>query len=117
MLGIIMKFPKDEDGQVLNMLYKQVIDFNKKHIMDFFIAIPDQGNGEKIISRLQEQGLNCELDYNEEFENCTCTCSKEMYLAYEDIVEMSTLSEEFGGYTDGWGHLSKNEFVYDNMLN
>ncbi|MZE61129.1 ribonuclease E inhibitor RraB, partial [Bacillus anthracis] len=21
-----MKFPKDEDGQVLNMLYKQVID-------------------------------------------------------------------------------------------
>lgn len=40
-----------------------------------------------------------------------------MYLAYEDIVEMSILSEEFGGYTDGWGHLSKNEFVYDNMLN
>ncbi len=25
-----MKFPKDEDGQVLNMLYKQGIDFNKK---------------------------------------------------------------------------------------
>ena len=24
-----MKFPKDEDGQVLNMLYKQGIDFNK----------------------------------------------------------------------------------------
>ncbi|MCU5706190.1 ribonuclease E inhibitor RraB [Bacillus wiedmannii] len=100
-----MKFPKDADGQVLNMLYKQGIDFNKKHIVDFFITIPDQGNGEKIISRLQEQGLNCELDYNEEFEDCTC--SKEMYLVYEDIVEMqkelSTLSEEFGGYTDGWG--------------
>lgn len=36
-----MKFPKDEDGQVLNMLYKQGVDFNKKHIVDFFIAIPD----------------------------------------------------------------------------
>jgi len=23
------------------MLYKQGIDFNKKHIVDFFIAIPD----------------------------------------------------------------------------
>lgn len=34
-----MKFPKD--GQVLNMLYKQGVDFNKKHIVDFFIAIPD----------------------------------------------------------------------------
>lgn len=44
-----MKFPKDEDGQVLNMLYKQGIDFNKKYIADFFIAIPDQGNGGKII--------------------------------------------------------------------
>ncbi len=42
-----MKFPKDEDGQVLNMLYKQGVDFNKKHIVDFFIAIPDQDNGEK----------------------------------------------------------------------
>ena len=26
-----MKFPKDEDGQVLNMLYKQGVDFNKTH--------------------------------------------------------------------------------------
>ena len=44
-----------------------------------------------------------------------------MFLIYEDIVEMqkemSTLSEEFAGYTDGWGHLYKNEFVYNNMLN
>ena len=105
--GEIMKFPKDEDGQVLNMLYKQGIDFNIKHIVDFFIAIPDQGNGEKIIGRLQELGLNCELDYNEEFEDWTCTCSKEMFLIYEDIVEMqkelNKLGEEFGGYTDGWG--------------
>ncbi|EMK2593962.1 ribonuclease E inhibitor RraB [Bacillus cereus] len=102
-----MKFPKDEDGQVLNMLYKQGIDFNEKHIVDFFIAIPDQGNGEKIIGRLQELGLNCELDYNEEFEDWTCTCSKEMFLIYEDIVEMqkelNKLGEEFGGYIDSWG--------------
>lgn len=37
----------------------------------------------------------------------TCTCSKEMFLIYEDIVEMqkelNKLGEEFGGYTDGWG--------------
>ncbi|MDA1762260.1 ribonuclease E inhibitor RraB [Bacillus cereus] len=88
-------------------MVEQGIDFNKKHIVDFFIAISDQGNGEKIIGRVQALGLNCELDYNEEFEDWTCTCSKEMFLIYEDIVEMqkelNKLGEEFGGYTDGWG--------------
>ncbi|EAO53031.1 hypothetical protein RBTH_09228 [Bacillus thuringiensis serovar israelensis ATCC 35646] len=44
---MIMKFLKYEDGQVLNMLYKQGIDFNKTHIVDFFIVIPDQDNREK----------------------------------------------------------------------
>ena len=57
------------------------------------------------------------LDFNEEFEDWTCTCSKEMFLIYEDIVEMqkelSTLSEEFGGYTDGWGRLFNSRFVID----
>lgn len=63
-----MKFPKDEDGQVLNILYKQGIDFNKTYsrflLLQFLMS-----NGEKIIGRLQELGLNCELDYNEEFED------------------------------------------------
>lgn len=102
-----MKFPRDEDGEVLNMLYKQGADFSKKHIVDFFIAVPNQDSGEKIIDRLKVLGLNCELDFNEEFEDWTCTSSKEMFLVYEDIVEMqkdlNTLSEGFGGYTDGWG--------------
>ncbi|EJQ42287.1 hypothetical protein BWGOE4_16850 [Bacillus mycoides] len=102
-----MRFPRDEDGQVLRMLYKQGVDFSEKHIVDFFIAIPDKDNAEKIMGRLKILGLKCELDFNEECNDWTCTCSKEMFLIYEDIVEMqkelNKLGEEFGGYTDGWG--------------
>ena len=29
-----MRFPKDEDGQTLELLYKNGIDFNKKHLRE-----------------------------------------------------------------------------------
>ncbi len=45
--------------------------------------------------------------YEEEFEEWTCICSKEMLLNYEDIVEIQNdlngLSKGLGGYVDGWG--------------
>ncbi|MED1405505.1 ribonuclease E inhibitor RraB [Bacillus mycoides] len=102
-----MKFPKDEDGHVLKMLYKQGVDFSKTHLVDFFIAIPDQEYGERILLQLKELGLNGELQYDEEFEEWTCICSKEVTLDYEDIVriqkELDELSGKLGGYVDGWG--------------
>ncbi|MGN4425332.1 ribonuclease E inhibitor RraB [Bacillus cereus group sp. MYBK30-1] len=102
-----MNFPKDEDGKVLKMLYKQGADFSKSHEVEFFIAIPNQDSGERILLQLKENGLNGELNYDEEFEEWTCICSKEMMLNYEDIVriqeELDELSKQLGGYIDGWG--------------
>ena len=102
-----MKFPKDEDGQVLKMLYKKGINFSQPHIVDFFIAVPNQDCGEKILSEITKLGLNYELQYEEEFEEWTCMCSKEMLLNYEDIVgiqkDLNEVSKGLGGYVDGWG--------------
>ncbi|AOM09791.1 MULTISPECIES: ribonuclease E inhibitor RraB [Bacillus cereus group] len=59
------------------------------------------------LSLLVQERINQFIVHNEEFEDWTCTCSKEMFLIYEDIVDMqkelNKLGEEFGGYTDGWG--------------
>lgn len=102
-----VKFPKDEDGQVLKMLYKRGVNFNQLHEVDFFIAVPNQDCGEKVLSEVKKLGLTCELQYEEEFEEWTCICSKEMLLNYEDIVEiqndLNELSRGLGGYVDGWG--------------
>ncbi|MGD6968588.1 ribonuclease E inhibitor RraB [Rossellomorea vietnamensis] len=101
------KFPNDEDGQVLKMLYKQGVDFNKPQSVDFFIGIPDSESGNALLTALRNDGFSCELEQDEETKEWTLYCYVEMLLIHEDIVNvqrrLDELSDPFGGYTDGWG--------------
>lgn len=102
-----MKFPNDDDGQVLKMLYKKGIDFNKPQNVDFFVAVPDEKSGEVILKVLEREGFECELSQDEEDEEWTCYCLVKMLLTYEDIINiqkrLDDLSKTYGGYSDGWG--------------
>ncbi|MGE8082035.1 ribonuclease E inhibitor RraB [Peribacillus loiseleuriae] len=102
-----MKFPKDEDGQVLKMLYKEGVDFNKPQNVDFFVAVPDKMKGESVLKTLKNEGFECEIEQDEETEEWTCYCYVKMLLVYEDIVniqkQLNDLSEPYEGYIDGWG--------------
>lgn len=101
------KFPKDEDGQVLKMLYKDGVDFKKTQNVDFFVAVPDKKSGECVLKALSDNGFNCELEQDEETEAWTCYCFVKMLLIHEDIVniqkQLDGLSKPYDGYTDGWG--------------
>jgi hypothetical protein len=101
------KFPNDEDGQVLKMLYKQGVDFNKTQDVDFFIAVPDKKSGEAVLNSLRDDGFICELEQDDETEEWTCYCFIKMLLNYEDISDiqkrLNGLSKPYGGQTDGWG--------------
>ncbi|MGG3235827.1 ribonuclease E inhibitor RraB [Priestia flexa] len=100
-------FPKDEDGQVLQMLYKSGVDFTKPHEVDFYITVPNQTDGHDFLKVLKKEGLECFLDYDEETNDWTCCCFKKMYLRYEDIINIQTKINELGkpynAYVDGWG--------------
>ena len=101
------KFPNDEDGQVLKMLYKEGIDFKKQQNVDFFVAVPDEKRGEAVLNVLSENGFNCELEQDDETKEWTCYCFVKMLLIYEDIVNiqkrLDELSKPYDGYSDGWG--------------
>ncbi|MFS0767072.1 ribonuclease E inhibitor RraB [Peribacillus phoenicis] len=101
-----MNFPKDEDGEVLELLYKSGVDFNQKHVVDFFVAVPNQKLGEELLIQLKGKEFDCELEQDEETKEWTCFCSKEMFLKYDEIIEvqkrLDELSKPYGGYTDGW---------------
>ncbi|MCP1094503.1 ribonuclease E inhibitor RraB [Bacillaceae bacterium OS4b] len=101
------KFPNDEDGQVLKMLYKQGVDFKESQDVDFFVAVPDKKSGESVLNALRDAGLNCELEKDDETEDWTCYCFIKMFLNYEDIIDIQKridkLSKPYDGYTDGWG--------------
>ncbi|MDE4085369.1 ribonuclease E inhibitor RraB [Planococcus maritimus] len=100
-------FPKDEDGQVLKMLYKQGVNFKEPQDLDFMVAVPDKKNGEAILKTLRSSGFTCELEQDEETEEWTCYCSITMLLNYEEIIEvqrrLDELSKPYDGYADGWG--------------
>ena len=101
------KFPNDEDGQVLKMLYKQGVDFTEPQDVDFFIAVPDKKSGEAVLKSLRDDGLICELEQDDETEEWTCYCFTKMLLNYEDIIDiqkrLNGLIKPYGGQTDGWG--------------
>lgn len=101
-----MKFPNDEDGRVLETLYKHGFDFSKKHIVEFFIAVPSKDIGQVLLDLLSKKGFRSELGYSEEIREWTCYCITEMLVTHSNIVEMekllNTLSNPLGGYTDGW---------------
>ena len=101
------KFPNDEDGQVLKMLYKQGVDFKELQNVDFFIAVPDKKSGEAILIALKNDGFNCELAQDDETKEWTCYCFIKMLLNHEDIIDiqkrLDALSKPYDGYSDGWG--------------
>jgi hypothetical protein len=101
------KFPNDEDGQVLKMLYKEGIDFKKPQNVDFFVAIPDKRSGEAVLKVLRNAGFNCELEQDNETEEWTCYCFVKILLNYQDIIDiqkqLDELSKPYDGYSDGWG--------------
>ncbi len=88
------KFPNDEDGQVLKMLYKKGMDFNVPQNVDFFIAVPDNASGEKVLSAIRENGFNGELHFDEETGDWTCYCNINMLLNYEDIIAIQQQLDE-----------------------
>ncbi|PFO03296.1 cytoplasmic protein [Bacillus sp. AFS076308] len=101
------KFPNDEDGQVLKMLYKDGVDFKKPQNVDFFVAVPDKKSGEAVLKLLSDDGFNYELEQDEETEDWTCYCFVKMLLIHEDIVDiqkrLNELSKPYNVYSDGWG--------------
>lgn len=48
------KFPNDEDGQVLKMLYKKGVDFNEAQDVEFFISVPDKQSGEAVLKSFKD---------------------------------------------------------------
>ncbi|WP_445493238.1 ribonuclease E inhibitor RraB [Niallia sp. 03133] len=101
-----MKFPNDEDGQVLNELYKYGLDFNSKHKVDFFIVIPDKLVGEKISKLVSKEDFEILISMDEDG-GWSCCCQKTIYLTYENVVNiqeyLDEVSSPFGGILDGWG--------------
>ncbi|MED4531439.1 ribonuclease E inhibitor RraB [Metabacillus fastidiosus] len=101
-----MKFPKDADGQVLKMLYKEGLNFKELQNVDFFVSVSDKRSGESVLKSLRDEGFSCELEQDDETGEWTCYCFIKMLLNYDEIIDiqkrLDELSKPYDGYSDGW---------------
>ncbi|PKH09754.1 ribonuclease E inhibitor RraB [Planomicrobium sp. MB-3u-38] len=101
------KFPNDEDGKVLKLLYKEGIDFTQTYQVDFLVAVPDKKNGDSILHELKKNGFSCVLEQDDESKEWICYCEVEMLLTHEGVTniqkQLNKLSEPYNAYSDGWG--------------
>jgi hypothetical protein len=105
--GKTIKFPNDPDGEALQSLYKDGVNFKKPQSVEFFVVVPDQVTGEILSKVHKDKGYNCFLEQDDETDEWACSCSKKMVLKYNQIIkvqkELDNLSKPIGGYSDGWG--------------
>ncbi|WP_203289031.1 ribonuclease E inhibitor RraB [Metabacillus indicus] len=106
-----MKFPKDEDGKILSMLYREGLNFKKPHNVDFYVAVPDEKNGEAMIKALADNGYKFMMEYDDDVEEWTCFGSVKMHLKHNEITavqkKLDAIVKPLGGYADGWGVMTE----------
>ncbi len=75
--------------------------------IDFAVHVPDEASGQRLAQLVLAAGYSPHLEFDDECEEWTCYCTKNMLATYEGVVgaqsELDELSGPVGGYSDGWG--------------
>lgn len=113
-----MTHPSDDaDRQVLQRLAESGSDLAQPMLIDFQIQVPDEASGERIGEAAAAHGFETQVYFDEEFDDWTCECSKDMIASLEVIREterlLDGLAAPFGGRVDGWGSFGNGDDDFD----
>lgn len=93
--------------RTLDLFQQQGFDMTRQMKIDFFVAVPDRESGEKITSKIKEDGFEVSLEPDSEGGKWTCYCSKRMVPELSAIVQaednLDVIAKTVGGYSDGFG--------------
>ena len=106
-------FPNDADGDALRLFVKNGSDLSKPMLIDFQVAVPDEGAAKALADVVQKIGYHAKTYASPECSlPWTCECSTRMIASYDEVIaiqdELAKLSEPFGGHSDGWGSFGNN---------
>ena len=102
--------PMDENGDVLRNMLNDGADLSQPHIVDFYIAVPNQKVGTLVAAAAAKLGFDTDLTEDEPGSDWTVCCSKQMVPDHAAITQieqdLDQLATPLGGRIDGWGALS-----------
>ncbi len=103
-----MKFPNDENGDILAKMVERGDDLSKARKIDFYFVFPEkhQADGFAEQARLRTD-LISEVEHYEERNMWEATVSKNMVPTHQAISELETaldqIAQLYEGEADGWG--------------
>src|SRR5262249_31065674 len=99
--------PDDTTGDALRLIAERGSDLTKPMKMDFFIAVPSKGAGDRIALKARVLGFVTSVEQDDDGLKWTCYCTKVLVPEYSEVVkierQLDSIAKEFGGYADGFG--------------
>jgi hypothetical protein len=103
-----MKFPNDENGDILAKMLERGDDLSKSRKIDFYFVFPEKLQADKFAeqARLRTDSIP-EVEHYEERNMWEATVSKNMIPTHREITELEAaldqIAQLYEGEADGWG--------------
>jgi len=104
-----MKFPNDENGDLLREMHEAGINLTQPMNVDFFLIFRTKKDAETAIEALAATGetLETSLEKNEIHDDWDLCCTLNMVPTHSAItlreMQFAKLAEQHNGQGDGWG--------------
>ncbi len=104
-----MKFPKDENGELLREMHEAGIDLTEPRNIEFFAFFSTKKDAEAMVAALASDSdvVNTSLEHNEIQDDWDLCCSIQMVPSHAAItlreLSFTKLAEKHNGESDGWG--------------
>lgn len=102
-----------ENERTLQIIAENGSDLSRPMVIDFQIVVPDEDSGQLIATEAIKQGFESSVFFDEEYDDWTCECSKEMIASAQSIGDterlLGELAAKHGGQMDGWGTYGNDE--------
>ena len=104
-----MKFPKDENGELLSEMHEAGIDLTQPRNVEFFAFFKTQQEAEAMAAALASDNdvVNTSLEHNEIQGDWDLCCSIRMVPSHAAVtlreLSFTHLAEKHNGESDGWG--------------
>ena len=101
-----MKFPNDENGDVLRRMQESGFDFSKEYVFDYYHIFDSKSTAQQFATMLQKHRIHAEVQPNKDSKWDVVV--KIMHLpTHNEITEweidLEAGAKKFGGLKDGWG--------------